>query len=627
MMNHYYGGSDLGASCGKWGTVFRVWSPAAEKIILNLYPDGDDGEKLKSARMEKIEDDVWVWVSNKNLDGVYYDFDIEIDGKSSRTADPYAKACGINGVRSMVIDLKRTNPEGWEQEQAPERGTEDIIYELHVKEFSWEKSSGVPKIYRGKYKAFTCKDTTLDGDGEKPTGLSYLKDLGVNYVQLMPVYDYGSVDEAGDDIQFNWGYDPVNYNVPEGSYATDAAHGEVRIRELKEMIQSLHEAGFRVIMDVVYNHTYSLESNLQKTVPGYYYRQNADGTYANGSACGNDVASERPMCGKYILDSVLYWAEEYHMDGFRFDLMGLLDVELMNRIQEELDRRYGVGEKLIYGEPWAAGASPMEKGSIPALKSNVRLLNKNIGIFCDSTRDAIKGHVFEEKEPGFVNGGANMEEKILNSVCAWCTENEEFRPQAPSQILSYISAHDNLTLWDKLIKTMPAGDLIKANKLAAAIYFTCQGRIFMLSGEEFGRTKDGLENSYNAPVGINRIDWKRAYEKEELREYYKGLIALRKELPGLCDKSEEAPGRITNRKTESKGCVSFCVDNTAKTGESRWNQLVVVYNSSSQTREISLPEGRWNVLLDGESSTKWKLTEHLEDTAFVLPGTAMILGK
>lgn len=626
-MNHYYGGSDLGASCGKWGTVFRVWSPAAEKIILNLYPDGDDGEKLKSARMEKIEDDVWVWVSNKNLDGVYYDFDIEIDGKSSRTADPYAKACGINGVRSMVIDLKRTNPEGWEQEQAPERGTEDIIYELHVKEFSWEKSSGVPKIYRGKYKAFTCKDTTLDGDGEKPTGLSYLKDLGVNYVQLMPVYDYGSVDEAGDDIQFNWGYDPVNYNVPEGSYATDAAHGEVRIRELKEMIQSLHEAGFRVIMDVVYNHTYSLESNLQKTVPGYYYRQNADGTYANGSACGNDVASERPMCGKYILDSVLYWAEEYHMDGFRFDLMGLLDVELMNRIQEELDRRYGVGEKLIYGEPWAAGASPMEKGSIPALKSNVRLLNKNIGIFCDSTRDAIKGHVFEEKEPGFVNGGANMEEKILNSVCAWCTENEEFRPQAPSQILSYISAHDNLTLWDKLIKTMPAGDLIKANKLAAAIYFTCQGRIFMLSGEEFGRTKDGLENSYNAPVGINRIDWKRAYEKEELREYYKGLIALRKELPGLCDKSEEAPGRITNRKTESKGCVSFCVDNTAKTGESRWNQLVVVYNSSSQTREISLPEGRWNVLLDGESSTKWKLTEHLEDTAFVLPGTAMILGK
>lgn len=321
--------------------------------------------------------------------------------------------------------------------------------------------------------------------------------------------------------------------MPQGSYSTDAVHGEVRIRELKELIQSLHEQGFRVIMDVVYNHTYSLDSNLQKTVPWYYYRQNEDGTPSNGSACGNDVASERPMCGKYILDSVLYWAEEYHMDGFRFDLMGLLDVGLMNRIQEELDKRYGVGEKVIYGEPWAADVTPINEGSIQALKSNIQLLNKNIGIFCDSTRDAVKGHVFEEEIPGFVNGGENLEENILNSVSAWCDENNDFQAQAPSQILSYVSAHDNLTLWDKLVKTIPTGDLLRANKLAAAIYFTCQGRIFLLSGEEFARTKEGLENSYNASIEINRIDWNRAYERTDLREYYKGLIALRKQLPAL----------------------------------------------------------------------------------------------
>lgn len=624
---YYYGGSDLGASCGKGGTIFRLWSPLAEQVILNLYEDGTEGEAVRSAAMEKTEKGVWLWVSNKNLDGTYYDFDIQMDGKSTRTADPYARACGVNGKRSMVVDLERTNPEGWENDKAPQREAEDIIYEVHVKEFSWANSSGVPEAYRGKFKAFTCKDTTLGGEGKRPTGISYLKDLGVNYIQLLPVYDYGSVDEAGDASQFNWGYDPVNYNVPEGSYSTDAAHGEVRIRELKELIQSLHEQGFRVIMDVVYNHTYSLDSNLQKTVPWYYYRQNEDGTPSNGSACGNDVASERPMCGKYILDSVLYWAEEYHMDGFRFDLMGLLDVGLMNHIQEELDKRYGVGEKVIYGEPWAADETPMNEGSIQALKSNIQLLNKNIGIFCDSTRDAIKGHVFEDETPGFVNGGENLEKNILNSVSAWCDENDDFQALVPSQILSYVSAHDNLTLWDKLVKTIPTGDLIRANKLAAAIYFTCQGRIFMLSGEEFARTKEGLENSYNASVEINRIDWNRAYERTDIREYYKGLIALRKQLPGLCDKSEEAKKRITNKKIENKGCVSFCVDNASEQEKSRWTELFVVYNSSEETEKISLAEGKWEILVDGENSMKWKKAETVERMVEVQPGTAMILGK
>lgn len=711
---YYYEGSDLGAFCGNKGTAFRVWSPVAEQIRLNLYRDGGEagsgsgcaekegpgngcageppagspqmekkytGTYPRIVEMKRWERGVWIWECPENLDGIYYDFDVLMDEKWTRTADPYARACGVNGVRSMVIDLARTNPEGWETDRAPEREAEDIIYELHVKEFSWDKAAGVPEEYRGKYMAFTCKDTVLNGDeagcgesadGEKgcgypehtrPTGVSYLRKLGVNHIQLMPVYDYGSVDEAGDPSEFNWGYDPVNYNVPEGSYATDAAHGEVRIRELKELVNSLHEQGFRVIMDVVYNHTYSLDSNLQKMVPWYYYRQNEDGTPSNGSACGNDVASERAMCGKYILDSVLYWTEEYHMDGYRFDLMGLLDVGLMNGIQEELDKRYGVGEKLIYGEPWAADKTPMKKGHMQALKKNIRHMNKNIGMFCDSTRDAVKGHVFKEEIPGFVNGASGLEEQILNGVTAWCEKNEEFQALAPSQILNYISAHDNLTLWDKLVKTMSCQaclskdpvdvhlgekeeyhvypeDIVKANKLAAAIYFTCQGRIFMLSGEEFARTKEGLENSFNASAEINRIDWNRAYERTDLREYYRGLIALRKKIPGLCDKSEDAKERIRNKKIRCEGCVSFYVENEKKTAgadmektveECPWSQLFVCYNSGKAVQEMNLEAGAWQVLVDGESSRKWMMTrktaEVVSGTVTVRPGTAVILGR
>lgn len=297
--------------------------------------------------MKRQENGVWSYETGESLHGVYYDFLLDIEGERIQSADPYARACGVNGTRSMAVDLRKTDPEGWEEDVAPQKEGEQIIYELHVKEFSWDVSGGFPEHVRGKYPAFCCENTSLYGEGTYPTGTAYLKQLGVNYVQLMPVYDYGSVDEAGRADGFNWGYDPLNYNVPEGSYSTDPFHGEVRIRELKEAIQALHRQGFRVIMDVVYNHTYSLDSWLQKTMPWYFYRVWEDGSVSNGSACGNDVASEQAMCAKYILESVLYWAEEYHMDGFRFDLMGLLDVELMNRIRKGLDARYGTGEKLV----------------------------------------------------------------------------------------------------------------------------------------------------------------------------------------------------------------------------------------------------------------------------------------
>lgn len=635
----YYGGNDLGAVTEEGRTSFKLWSPGAEHVTLCFYADGGDGPVQDKIPMESGEDGVWSVSFPENLHGVYYDYEIRRDGKTVRTADPYAKACGVNGSRSMAVDLRRTDPEGWEQDAAPAKRGEDIIYEVHVKEFSWDERGGFRKDHRGKYLAFTEEGTTLDGDGVHPTGISYLKELGVTHIQLMPVFDYGSVDEGrdADPAAFNWGYDPVNYNVPEGSYSSDAGRGEVRIRELKELVGSLHRNGFRVIMDVVYNHTYSEDSWLSRTVPGYYYRYQEDGSLTNGSACGNDVASERPMCGRYILDSVMYWAGEYHMDGFRFDLMGLLDVELMNRIQSALDARFGAGEKLVYGEPWAAAVSPMEGDAVPALKENIEKLDDKIAVFCDSTRDSIRGHVFEAEIPGFVNGGEGLESAILESVRAWCgfKHDKGFRPKAPSQIISYVSAHDNLTLWDKLMMTMEPDSgftrmpeaVLKANQLAAAIYFTCQGHIFMLSGEEFGRTKQGDENSFRSPISLNCLDWGRAYENRELVEYYRGLIALRFQLPGLCDKSETAFRRITERKIEAPGCVSFCVDNEGETHESRWKRLLIAYNAGEKSRRIRLPEGTWSVLMADGDSWLWKREDVVAEEKFaVSPTSAVILG-
>lgn len=602
--NYTYKNNDLGAICTEDGTSILLWSPVAESVSVCFYQDGEQAEAYRVEKMKKQEYGVWKYVTKENLHGVYYDFRLQIESEKIRSADPYAKACGVNGNRSMIVDLKKTDPAGWEEDKAPKKTEEQIIYELHIKEFSWDPSGGFPEKYRGKYKAFTSENTTLHNDGVHPTGISYMKELGVTHVQLMPAYDYGSVDESVENGGFNWGYDPMNYNVPEGSYATDAKNGEVRIREFKEMIRSLHKNGFRVIMDVVYNHTYSLDAWFQKTMPWYYYRVHENGETANGSACGNDVASERTMCGKYILDSVLYWAKEYHIDGFRFDLMGLLDTKLMNEIAEKLDEIYGKGEKLIFGEPWAADDTAMEKDAIPALKCNVAKLNENVGMFCDDTRDAIKGHVFEGEIPGFVNGGKGKEEEILSSVKAWCGKDSDVK--APSQIITYVSAHDNWTLWDKLSLTVEKKEeQMKINKMAAAIYMTCQGTLFFLSGEEFARTKGGRENTYNAPIEINRLDWGLAYQNKELRMYYQGLIALRKQLPGLCDKSKDAWKRISGE-WKKDGVVGFYVDNKREKECSTWKTLYIIYNSRTEGFEAKLPKGNWELLLNGKDSFLWK---------------------
>lgn len=612
-----------GAVCTEEGTSFLLWSPLSEKAELRFYKEGEGGVSFFQTEMKKEEKGMWSYETAENLHGVYYDFRTMTEGEETVFGDPYAKACGMNGKRSMAVDLKETDPEGWMEDRRPEKQEETVIYELHIKEFSWDEAGGFSKENRGKYLAFTEEHTTLNKDGVHPTGLDYLKKLGITHVQIMPAYDYGSVDEKNDE-EFNWGYDPVNYNVPEGSYSSDPKHGEVRIREFKEMVQALHRNGFRVIMDVVYNHMYDLDSNLNKAVPWYYFRTYENGGISNGSACGNDMASEREMCAQYILDSVLYWAEEYHIDGFRFDLMGLLDTKLMNRIRRALDEKYGRGEILLFGEPWAADDTASEGKVVMALKKNVSQLDKYVGMFCDDTRDAIKGHVFEGEIPGFVNGAENMEEKILNSVKAWCTKDTGIK--APSQVITYVSAHDNWTLWDKLAITTPDEERrMMENKLAAAIYMTCQGHLFMLSGEEFARTKDGHENTYNSPISLNRLDWKRAYKYEELSTFYEGLIALRKQLPGLCDKSETAGKRIYGY-WKKPGAVGFFVENKKEGEHTLWDTLYIIYNATEEEVETALPKGEWEVLLNEEDSFSWKKQKKAEK-ATAAPLSALVLGR
>ena len=648
-----YDGKDLGAVCTEEKTIFTLWSPLADQVTLRLYQSGNAKENDCKEKVEMLSEEKGIWRKeiSGSLHGMYYDYEILRGDDVIVTADPYAVSCGCNGIRSMVTNLRLTNPKGFELDKAPELSNEQIIYELHVKDFSYDADSGIPQEYRGKFKAFTVETE----DAKMKTGISYLQELGVTHVHLLPFYDFASLDESGCEEQFNWGYDPLNYNVPEGSFSTNPYDGAVRVRECKEMIQALHKAGIRVVMDVVYNHTYSEDSWLERTVPGYYCRRWADGSLSNGSACGNDMAAGRAMVDNYIADSVMYWAKEYHIDGFRFDLMGLLTVELMNRIRKEMDEEFGKGQILLYGEPWRAGDSPMEEGTLPALKDNIGYLDENVAIFSDDIRDVIKGHVFYVKEPGFVNGAKNFEQKMLFAASAWKKGGSYITPKSCSQIVSYVSAHDNFTLWDKLVISMrddkdiysidekgnkvidnpqiftkKEEDILAANKLAAMIYFTCQGHVFFQAGEEFGRTKLGDENSYCSAPEINMLRWKQTVEFEELVSYYKGLIRLRKKMPGLYDKSSNAYTRIYKEEVYKDGLVSFIVDNTSKddTKKSQWEELFIVYNASKETECVPVPEGRWFVLADDQETDCCKSAEiSAEGTIAVLPSSGLLLGK
>ena len=486
----------LGPEYNPSGTRLRLWAPTAQSVSVNLYRRGDGGACMGSLPLEPQGQGLWSVYLPGDQHGRYYTFTVEVEGTQYETGDPYARTAGINGLRSMILDAPRIDPPDWSHDHRPAiPASRRTVWEVSVRDFSQDPASGVRTGWRGKFMAFTQKGTTLSSAGTFPTCLDYLKRLGVGYVQLMPIFDFGSVDESRPlTRQYNWGYDPTNYNVPEGSYSTDPSKGEVRVRECKEMIAALHAAGIGVVMDVVYNHMYRNENPLNSTVPYYFFRQNPDGSFSNGSGCGNEFASERPMARKYLIDSVLYWAQEYHIDGFRFDLMGLYDVDTMNELRAALDALPGGRDILMYGEPWQGGGSQLHR--YEANKANLAMLSDRIGIFCDNTRDVIKGGCFDAREPGYVEGRPGSFWDIGGAVAAWC-RSDKLPTHSPSQIVSYVSAHDNFTLWDKLMLvryarpeyTAADSAALAQNRLAAGIYLTCMGMPFMQAGEEFARTK------------------------------------------------------------------------------------------------------------------------------------------
>ena len=534
----YYG--PLGVEYTPAGTHLRLWAPTAKQAAVNLYRRGTGGACVGTLPLQQQDKGVWSIYLPGDQHGKYYDFTLTTPFGTCNAADPYARSAGVNGVRSMIFDPARVDPQGWERDVRPViPPARRSVWEVSVRDFSQDPASGVHTAWRGKFLAFTQQGTTLSSDGIHPTCLNYLKRLGVSYVQLMPIFDFGSVDESRPlTRQYNWGYDPTNFNVPEGSYSTDPTRGEVRVRECKQMIAALHAAGIGVVMDVVYNHMYRSDNVLNRVVPLYYFRQNDDGSLSNGSGCGNEFASERPMARRYLIDSVLYWAREYHIDGFRFDLMGLYDVETMNLLRAELDKLPGGRDILMYGEPWQGGCSALHR--YEANKNNLNMLNERIGIFCDNTRDAIKGGCFDAREPGYVEGKPGSFWDIGAAVAAWC-RSDRLPPHAPSQIVSYVSAHDNFTLWDKLLLvryekpefTAADSTALAQNRLAAGIYLTSFGLPFLQAGEEFARTKKGKGNSYRSSPALNRLDWERAEKYHALVDYYRGLLALRARFPRL----------------------------------------------------------------------------------------------
>ena len=628
---NYYTGP-LGPDYTPGGTCLRLWAPTAAAVTVTLYHKGDGGAVLGTEPLVRGAHGVWsIWLPGEQH-GRYYTFAVTVDGVTRETGDPYARAAGVNGVRSMIVDLARTAPSGWERDVRPAiPPAQRAVWEVSVRDFSQDAASGVRPAWRGKYMAFTQQGTTLHGDGIHPTCLNYLKRLGVKYVQLMPIFDFGSVDEAKPLLrQYNWGYDPTNFNVPEGSYSTDPTRGEVRIRECREMIAALHAAGIGVVMDVVYNHTYRTENPLNNTVPYYFFRQNADGSFSNGSGCGNEFASERPMARRYLIDSILYWAKEYHIDGFRFDLMGLYDAESINAVRAALDALPGGRDILLYGEPWQGGASQLHR--YEANKANLAMLNERVGIFCDDTRDAIKGGCFDAREPGYVEGKPGSFWDIGAAVAAWC-RSDRLPPHAPSQIVSYVSAHDNFTLWDKLLcvryekPEFTARDTVALaqNRLAAGIYLTSFGLPFMQAGEEFARTKKGVGNSYRSSPALNRLDWNRAEQYHALVDYYRGLLALRAAFPRLGSTDRRAPEALQFFALEQP-LVGWTLPAVWGDGAA-WSALCVFYNPTDTTRTVPLPAGQWKLLSDGTSSSLWRGQSRVfTNKAPLAPYSATILG-
>lgn len=602
-----YYGSDLELVYTPEQSVFTLWAPSADRVRLNLYASGEEGDPEEHVEMEKAGYGTWRIHIDRDLKGSFYTFQIEKNGKwLNETPGIWAKAVGINGNRAAVIDWNETNPDGWESDRSPELKmySDIILYELHHRDFSIAPDSGIEN--KGKFLALT-ETGTKTPEGEA-TGLDHLKELGVTHIHILPSFDFATVDETKlDENRYNWGYDPKNYNVPDGSYSTDPANPVVRIREFKEMVKSLHQNGFRIVLDVVYNHTASTDhSNFDLTVPGYFYRQNADGSYSNASGCGNETASEREMVRHYIIESVKFWAREYHIDGFRFDLMGIHDIETMNRLRSEL---LEIDPTIfVYGEGWVAADSPLPFEQ-RAVKENVGQM-EGIGVFNDEFRDGLKGSTFDEQEPGYASGNINGHFEPVKYGIVGGTDHPQVDyggllycnapyAGAPSQMINFVSCHDGYTLVDKLKLSVQgdhaADELIPIDKLVHTVLLTAQGIPFIRSGEEIMQDKQGEPNSYKSPDSINRIDWSLKAKNREVFDFIRGLIALRKAHPAFRIPTVEGLQQwLRFMDTGDSGVIAYTLGEYANNDE--WKEILVAYNGNRHEVEIGIPEGEWNVV-------------------------------
>jgi pullulanase len=585
----------LGLDYNESYSDFRLWSPAAISVSLLLYKDGDASD-LSSIRtrikMTETAHGIWFARVNKDLKGSFYTYEVDVYNNVNEVVDPYAKAVGINGQRGAIIDLKDTNPASFSKDVSPkyENYTDAIIYELNVRDISINPNSFINN--KGKFLGLTEENTHTRN--MRPTGLAYLKNLGITHVQIMPMFDFSfkSTDEKN-PIKYNWGYDPQNYNTPEGSYSTNPYSPCCRIKELKEMIYSFHKNGICVNMDVVYNHVFNVtESNFELIFPGYYFRYNDDGSLSNGTSCGNDTASENLMMKRFIIDSVLYWHEEYHIDGFRFDLMGIHDIDTIDTIKHKLPKNI-----MVYGEGWDLGTNlPKEKKAIIANSLDM----PDIGFFNDITRDLLKGSVFSRYDEGFINGKEGLENGVMLSVTG-CIKYSDFISgpfSSPTQSINYITCHDNNTLWDKLNFTNSLeSEIEKINrvKFAIGILFTSQGVPMLSSGLEFLVTKNGLDNSFDSPDSLNSIDWDRKDKYEEVVNYTQSFINLRKNHPSFRLSSlNEIKDSIEFLFIPSKNTVAFVIRN--KVNEDSFKNIVVIYNANKYSEQIKLPSGNWNLI-------------------------------
>ncbi len=619
VSNYTYSGRDLGAVTDGVNTTFKVWAPTAERVTLNLYDNGSYKNAYKVLDMHKLEKGVWM-VCTECGHGTYYTYTVTTAFGENEAVDPYAKAVGINGKRGMVVDLSLTNPVDFDKDTFVDNissYSDAVIWETHVRDFSNKIKESK---YKGKFLAFTEKG--LKNSSGFPVGIDYLVSLGVSHVQILPFFDYATVDETKEGL-FNWGYDPENYNAPEGSYSTDPYNGEVRIKELKALVQALHKAGIGVVMDVVYNHTYCLtESSFNKIVPYYYYRYNNNGEPSNGSGCGNETASNRLMYRRFMVDSILYWAKEYHIDGFRFDLMAIHDLETISEIEKAL---HEINPKcIIYGEGWSGGCVSYDPWLL-ASQSNIKRIQRECGVgsvavFNDVSRDGLKGSAFSNLAKGYINGNVSKEsaDKVAFGISGGSASPASFWSVNDNMVINYMSAHDNNTLWDKLKLSSPdknEEELFLMNKLGAAVIMISRGIPFMLSGEEILRSKKGDGNSYKSSDEINNIDWesiKSDNPQGRMFFWYRELIKMRKTYSWL--RRADVNAVVWDNNTI---CAHYAIDGKVVG--------VVIVNPLKETFLGTLPDGKWNIILDGDTF-KWG-SESAEKCASVPSGGIIVLER